>query len=52
MCSNAGSICITGMQLDKHVHCGKHICSGAYANNVKYMYTSVSCHIVDCSEFI
>ena len=27
----------------------RHICSGAYANNVKCMYTSVSSHIVDCS---
>ena len=29
----------------------KHICSGAYANNVECMHTSVSGHIVDCSEF-
>ena len=25
---------------------------GAYTNNVKYMYISISGHIVDCSEFI
>ena len=30
----------------------QHICSGAYANNVTYMYTSVSGHIIDCIEFV
>ena len=40
------------MQWDKYVQCGRHICSGAYANNVKCMYTSAPGHIVDCSEFI
>ena len=30
----------------------RHICSRAYANNVKCMYISVSGHIVDCIEFI
>ena len=34
------------------MQCGKHTCSGVYANDVKCMYTSVSGHIVDCSEFI
>ena len=28
------------------------MCSGAYANNVKYMYTKFPVHIVDCSGFI
>ena len=28
------------------------IFSGAYANNVRSMYTTVSGHIVDCNEFI
>ena len=40
------------LQVDRPVQCGRHICSEAYANNEKYMYTSVSDHIVDCSEFI
>ena len=31
---------------------GMHICSGAYANNVKCMYTRVPVHIVDCSGYI
>ena len=32
--------------------CGRYICSGVYANNVKCLYTSVTGHIVKCSEFI
>ena len=32
--------------------CGRHICSGAYANNVKFMFTGVSGYIVGCSELI
>ena len=35
-----------------YMQCGMHICSGAYANNVKCMHTSASCHIVDCSELM
>ena len=31
--------------------CGGHICSGAYANNVKCMYTSAPGH-VDSNEFL
>ena len=31
---------------------GWDICSGAYANNVKCMYTSAYGHIVDCGEII
>ena len=27
-------------------------CSGAYSNNVKFMYTSSCGHIIDCIEFI
>ena len=38
--------------LDIHVLCGRHFCSGTFANNVKCMFTSVSGHIVDCSEFL
>ena len=37
----------------EHVYTvGRHIYSGAYANNVKCSYASVVSHIVDCSEFI
>ena len=31
---------------------GGHICSEAYANNVKCMFTITCGHIIDCSEFI
>ena len=40
------------LQWNAYAQCGMHICSGAYANNVKCMYTRVSIHIVDCSGFI
>ena len=40
------------VQWDIYVPCGRHYCSGVYANNVKCMYTSASDHIVDCSMFI
>ena len=30
----------------QYVQYDRHICSGAYASNVKYMYTSASAHIV------
>ena len=44
--------CSSIVQWDKCVQCGRHICSGAYANNVNYINTSVPGHIVYCSEFI
>ena len=31
---------------------GSYICSGAYDNNVKHMYTSIPCHSFDCIDFI
>ena len=34
------------------VQCGRHIQSGEYVSNVKYMYTSAPGHIIDCIEFI
>ena len=34
------------------MQCGRHICSGEYANNMKFMHTSAPGHIVDCSEFM
>ena len=34
------------------MHCDRCISSGAYANIVKYRYTSDSGHIVDYSELI
>ena len=48
-------ICInveSTVQWDMYVQCGKHICSGVYANNVKCMYTSASGHVFECTEFI
>ena len=35
-----------------YVPCGRHICSGPYASNEEYMYTSASGHSVECIEFI
>ena len=40
------------VQWDIHMQCGRHICSEAYVNNVKCMYTSACADIVDCTEFI
>ena len=34
------------------MRCGKHICSGAYANNVKCMHSIAPDCTADCSEFI
>ena len=34
------------------MECGRHICQGAYANNVKSMYMIAADYIVDCTEFI
>ena len=31
---------------------GRHICSGAYANGRKCMYTGTSGNTVDCSKFV
>ena len=39
------------MLLEIHVQCGRHICIGAYDNNVKCMYSNAPGHIVDCIEF-
>ena len=36
----------------EHIQCGMHICLGAYANDVNYMYTRVPVHIVDCPGFM
>ena len=38
------------MQWDICVWCGRHICSEAYVNNVKYMYTNVPGHVADISD--
>ena len=40
------------VQWSIYVQCGRHICPGPYANNVKCIYTGVHGHIVDCNEFI
>ena len=40
------------VQWNIDVWCDRPICSGAYANNVRLMYTSVAGHIVDCSEIL
>ena len=34
------------------MQCGGHICSEAYVNNVKWMYTRAPGHIIDGIEFI
>ena len=34
------------------MQCGRHICPGAFTNNVKYMYSSVPGHTLDCTELI
>ena len=53
VCTNVGYVCML------HYQCGgTFMCSvagyfsGAYANNLKCMYTSVHSHIVDCRDFI
>ena len=40
------------VQWDIHVWCERHIYSGAFATNVKFMYTSTCGHIVNCSELM
>ena len=39
------------VQWDIHMQFGRHICSGAYVNNVKCMYASAYGDIVYCIEF-
>ena len=39
------------VQWDIYVQCGRYICSGVHAKNVKFMYTSAFGHIIDCSKF-
>ena len=34
------------------MQCGRHICSEACANNVKYMYANASGNIAHSGEFI
>ena len=34
------------------VQCSRCICSGAYASNVKCMYTSAPSDFIDCIEYI
>ena len=41
----------SGHTVDMYVQSGKHICLGAYANNVKCLYRSVCGHTVDGSKF-
>ena len=40
------------MQVNIDVQCGRHIFSGAFANNVKCMYTSVCGYTVHSSDFM
>ena len=37
---------------DIYVQCGRYLCSGEYAHNIKCMYTSTFGLIIDCSELI
>ena len=39
------------VQWDIHLRCGRHICSGVYANNVKHMYSGVPDCTFDCNKF-
>ena len=41
------SICAEGYNMQ----CGRHICSGEYASNMKCMHSSASVHIIDCIDF-
>ena len=50
MCSNVRSIYTLKWQYSGTYMC--IVCSGAYANNVKCMYTRVPGHIFDSSEVI
>ena len=54
ICSNVVLAMYTRVlvQWDIYVWCGRHICSGAYANKVKYMYSSAPGCTVDYSKFI
>ena len=53
ICSNVESMwSIVVVQWDIHMQYGRHICSGAYVNNLKCMYSSAFGDILDCIEFI
>ena len=43
---------MVAVHCDIHVHCDRDICSGAYANNMRCMYTSVFGNIANCSKYI
>ena len=48
-----GSMCTTvAVQWNICGQCGRHIHLGAYANNVKYIYSSVAGHIIVSSVLI
>ena len=40
------------MHWDTYVYCGRHVCSGEIANNVKCMHTSCPGYVIDCIAFI
>ena len=40
------------VQYDIHIQYGRHVCLGAYVNNVRCMFTSAGGDIVDCIEVI
>ena len=43
---------VLGLYVEHSTHALAGVFVMAYASNVKYMYTSISDHIVDCSEFM
>ena len=45
-------VVVLGLYVELLTSSGRHIFSVAYANIVKYVYTSLSFHIVDCGVFI
>ena len=42
---------ISAVQWCIYAQCGRHVCSGAYVNNVKCTYTSVPGQILDWNDF-
>ena len=40
------------VEWNMYEQCGRHICSGAYTNNMKCTYTRAPGHIVDSSKCI
>ena len=53
MCTGSWDLCILQHKCNgTHVQCGRHITSGAYANNVQCMYASDHGHIFHWIEFI